>query len=216
MEAVFSCLGRAPFAETSLEKLASFKGFESIDSLGLSNCSFCDTSSAETSTKAYLLGSVFISVSSLTLVADDASDFVAGGDSTFVAETSTVTTGCGVRGGGDEALEADAEDVGNGKGDPGENAALLNWLFSDDIWPIKVLKACCIAYFFRFVATHENNAERPTPTPIQKRGDPIVDGGGGTDNCGLTPTEVVSLELDDEMLAKVTDSNFFSTPVEVV
>lgn len=49
--------------------------------------------------------------------------------STFVAETSTVTTGCEARGGGDEAAGADVEEVGNGKGDPGENAALLNWLF---------------------------------------------------------------------------------------
>lgn len=92
-------------------------------------------------------GSFFTSTSSLTLVA--------GASSTFVAGISTVTEDW-------NALDAevawdwvpaelagaagpDAEGIGKGKEDPGEKAELLNWLFCEFIWPIMVLKACCIA-----------------------------------------------------------------------
>lgn len=88
---------------------------------------------------------------------------------------------------------------------------MLNWLSCVFIWPIKVLNACCIAYFFKFVATQENSAESPTPTPIQNRGDPIFEGGGGTEIGGLTPTEDVSRLLEEEILAKRSTSNFSTT-----
>lgn len=107
-------------------------------------------------------------------------------------------------------LGPDGGGIGNGKGDPGEKAVVLNWLFCESIWPIKVLKACCIAYFFKFEATHEKSAESPTPTPIQKRGDPMFDDGGGGENCGLTPTEEVPWLLE-EMLAKHSVPSFIST-----
>jgi len=44
---------------------------------------------------------------------------------------------------------------------------------------------------FKFEVTYENKADRPTPTPIQKSGDPMVDeDGGGTGTLGEA-TEVV-------------------------
>lgn len=39
----------------------------------------------------------------------------------------------------------------------------------------------------------------------------MEDGGGGTDDGGLTPTEVISLVVEDEMLAKAAVSNFSNT-----
>lgn len=69
----------------------------------------------------------------------------AGAASTLVADTSTVE--CWEVAGKGEAKGPDAGADGNGKGEPGGNAALLNWLSCVFIWPIKVLKACCIAYF---------------------------------------------------------------------
>ena len=71
---------------------------------------------------------------------------VAGAASTLEAATSTVTVDWEAAWGG-ELAGPDGEGGGNGKGVPGENAALLNWLFCVFIWPIRVLKACCIAYF---------------------------------------------------------------------
>lgn len=66
--------------------------------------------------------------------------------STLLADTSTVTEGREAAGKGEvEDPEAGADK--NGEGDPGDNAALLNRLFREFIWPVKVSKACCIAYF---------------------------------------------------------------------
>lgn len=39
----------------------------------------------------------------------------------------------------------------------------------------------------------------------------MEDGGGGTNDGGLTPTAVVSLVVEDEMLAKGAISNFSNT-----
>lgn len=39
----------------------------------------------------------------------------------------------------------------------------------------------------------------------------MEDGGGGTDDGGLTPTEVISLVVEDETLAKAAVSNFSNT-----
>lgn len=71
----------------------------------------------------------------------------AGVASTLVADTSTVE--CWEVAGKGEAKGPDAGADGNGKGEPGGNAALLNWPSCVFIWPIKVLKACCIAYFWK-------------------------------------------------------------------
>lgn len=43
----------------------------------------------------------------------------------------------------------------------------------------------------------------------------MEDGGGGTDDGGLTPTEVISLVVEDETLAKAAVSNFSNTFLEV-
>lgn len=106
----------------------------------------------------YLFCSFFFSMSSLTSVA--------GGVSTLVAGTSTVTMDWAATVEGEvvgpdgevvgpecEVLGPDGGGIGNGKGDPGEKVVVLNWLFCESIWPIKVLKACCIAYFWKKIQT---------------------------------------------------------------
>lgn len=47
-----------------------------------------------------------------------------------------------------------------------------------------------------------------------RKNDYIMDGGGGTENCGLTPTEDVSWLFEEEMLAKRSTSNFPATVLE--
>jgi len=99
------------------------------------------------------LGSFFTSTSSLTLMSGP------GDASTFVAGMSTVTVDW------DAVRAEDAWDwvlvelagaagpggvgIGKGKGDPGEKAPLSNGLFCVFTCPIMVLKACCIAYFWK-------------------------------------------------------------------
>lgn len=73
-------------------------------------------------------------------VADEA------GESTSVADTSVKD---GWEGAEKGEAEGDAGADGNGKGEPGENAALLNWSFCVFIWPITLLKACCTTYFWK-------------------------------------------------------------------
>lgn len=53
-----------------------------------------------------------------------------------------------------------------------------------------------------------NNAESPTPTPTQKRGDPTYEEGGGIDTDG-TPTEDESLLVVEEE----TDANRSATRI---
>lgn len=88
-----------------------------------------------------LLDFGFDSLSSLTTVV--------GGASTLVTGISTVA----LRDATGEDEVAGLEGCGGGKGkfDPAGKEGLpnwlLNWLFCESICPIKVLKACCIAYF---------------------------------------------------------------------
>lgn len=88
-------------------------------------------------------------------------EFVAaGGASVLVGGISTVTVrweagpdeaadgvGNGKGDPGEEAVDPDIGGVGNGNGDAGEKPELANWLFCVSICPIMVLKACCMAYF---------------------------------------------------------------------
>lgn len=101
------------------------------------------------------LGSFFTSTSSLALVDGAASTFVAGMSTVTVdwdavrAEVDWDWVPAELAG----AAGPDDEGIGKGKGDPGEKAALSNGLFCVFIWPIMVLKACCIAYFWEKIKT---------------------------------------------------------------
>jgi hypothetical protein len=91
-------------------------------------------------------------------------------------------------------LVSGVENGGNGKPDPGGIGIPPGWLVPGAAWPIIVLKTCCIAYLLTLLATQENRADIPTPTPIHRSGDPMYVGDGCAGK-GVAPTAAVCVPV---------------------